>query len=194
MTHVDQIHPRIQAVNLETGQLTPFLFKYLVQLWERSGGPNDFIADMEDTDEIGLTNTQTDEVNKRITELRNERNLDSPSSEIAELDKRITALRNEIDLSPLWQTKTFFDVKLITTSANFTTFGDAIIVATSNVTITLNANPKDQEKVVVKRDTTAGSVTISAAAIDGTTSYVLLMNYEAAQCVYSETNSTWYIV
>lgn len=194
MIHVDQIHPRIQAVNLETGELTPFFFKYLVQLWERTGGPGDFIADFEDSDEIGLTNTQTVEVDKRVTALTNERNLDSPSSKISELEKQITALRNEIDLSPLWQTRQFFDVKVFSTAVNFTTFDDAIVIATSNVTITLNANPKDQEKVIVKRVTAAGTVTISTASIDGSTTYDLIVNYEAAQCVYSSIASAWYIV
>lgn len=39
-----RLHPRIQAVVTDTGVLTPFFFKWLVALWERTGGFDDAIT------------------------------------------------------------------------------------------------------------------------------------------------------
>lgn len=47
MTHADQLHHRVQVVDPETGLLTPFFFRWLVALYERTGGPDDLIANTE---------------------------------------------------------------------------------------------------------------------------------------------------
>jgi len=94
-----------------------------------------------------------------------------------------------------WGTPFFdSDTQFISTGTDFTTYGNSIIVATSNITITLNPNPINEEKVTVKRATGLGTVTISASAIDGTTNYKLITNYEAAQCIYSSIDNEWYVI
>lgn len=40
-THIDQLHPRTQFVDPETGLLTVQGYRFLTQSYERSGGPND---------------------------------------------------------------------------------------------------------------------------------------------------------
>lgn len=100
------------------------------------------------------------------------------------------------NLEYYWSTPTtdHNDIQLISTGSNITTYGDSIIVATSNITVTLNPNPIDKEKVTIKRATNLGTVTISASAIDGSTTYKLITNYEAAQCIYSNIDNEWFVV
>jgi len=96
-----------------------------------------------------------------------------------------------------WSTPFFdSDIQFITTGTSFTTYGNSIIIATSNITITLNPNPVNEEKVTIKRATSAGSVIINGGAypIDGAAIYTLITNYEAAQCIYSAIDNGWFIV
>lgn len=46
MTHIDQLHARVQFVN-EDGRLTPFAFRFLSSAWERLGGPTNEVANVE---------------------------------------------------------------------------------------------------------------------------------------------------
>lgn len=46
MTHTDQLHPRVQFTDQE-GLLTPFAFKFLASVYEKLGGPNDLIQELE---------------------------------------------------------------------------------------------------------------------------------------------------
>lgn len=92
----------------------------------------------------------------------------------------------------------FFDsgIRFTSTGTDVTTYGNSIIVATSNITITLNPNPINEEKVTVKRATNAGSVIVSGGVhiIDGDPTYSMITNYEAVQCIYSAIDGEWFIV
>ena len=199
MAHLDQLHPRIQAVEPETGLLTRPFFRWLTQLYEKLGGPSDFIQDLEigELYEPGITDSQLIVVKKQLNDLQNELDV-SPiwETKYTEIKKQLEDLQNELDMSPIWTTNNFFTTKVFSTGTAFTTYDNCIVVATSNITVTLNPNPKDQEKAIIKRNTTAGEVTISSSPIniDGASTYVLLMNYEAAHCVYSATDNEWFIV
>lgn len=175
MAHLDQLHPRIQAVELDTGLLTRPFFRWLSQLYERVGGPEDFIADTEigDLYESSISESRTDVTKKQLEDLE-----------------------TEFYMSPIWNTYNFFTTKVFSTSTAFTTYDNCIVIVTSNVTITLNANPKDQEKAIIKRNTEAGQVIIASSPIniDGMSTYTLLVNREAAHCVYSEKDNEWFIV
>lgn len=174
MSHADQLHHRLQVVNPEDGLMTPFFFRWLVQLYERTGGP---------TDSIG--NIESEILYIRVTD-----------SQLTDLKNKLDGLHIEFEVSPAWQSNDSFNLKLFSKSADFTTYESCIIVATSNITVTLNTNPKDQEKVIIKRATTAGEVTIASSPInvDGAATYKLIMNYEAVQCIYSQPDNAWYIV
>jgi hypothetical protein len=67
--HVDQLHPRIQAVDPQTGQITPFFFKWLVAMWERSGGPDDAVAAIELIDDLLEKGSKISELEKRLEDL-----------------------------------------------------------------------------------------------------------------------------
>jgi hypothetical protein len=99
MMHVDQIHPRVQAVNLETGELTPFFFKFLVKIWERTGGPNDFIDDAlnDDTYESGTIDSNLVALEQRVQALELDRDM-AVDSRIAVLQKRIEELELEVSM------------------------------------------------------------------------------------------------
>ena len=173
MTHVDCLHPKTPLIDIRTGLPTKFFSRWLYCIWTRTGGDQDFIEELQYISDWDESSVDTN---------------------ITNLDKKVDELSTELDIAPLWTTNNFFTTKVFSTSSNFTTYDNCIVIATSNITVTLNANPKDQEKVTVKRATTTGEVTISSSNIDGATTYVLLMNYEAAQCVYSMADNEWFIV
>lgn len=76
-TQTGRLHPRIQAVVSETGVLTPFFFKWLVTLWERTGGFDDAISPAQ-IDQFGfvsnslLTDEQIEEVVQSTEVLRSQ--------------------------------------------------------------------------------------------------------------------------
>lgn len=188
--HVDQIHPRILIVNPD-GTPTRFFFEWCRCMYERVGGPTDMVADLGTSiTPYTYIDANLIESNKTV-DTNNLQNLMSPSWD-TKPDYSDEIFRQLI-LSPAWDTKINDELQVITTAVNYTTTSNQLIIATSNITITLNANPKDKEVAIIKRDTTAGTVTISGT-IDGSTSYNLITNYEAAHCIYSYDNSTWYII
>lgn len=79
------------------------------------------------------------------------------------------------------------------TAVNYTTNGNQTIICTAILTITLNPTPDDGEIATIIRDTSAGLVTISAALISGSTTYVLITDFETARCVYSASRKAWYV-
>lgn len=62
-----RLHPRIQAVDTESGLLTPFFFKWLIGLWERSGGYEDAVASLETVSFVNVTNTITENEELLVT-------------------------------------------------------------------------------------------------------------------------------
>lgn len=88
------------------------------------------------------------------------------------------------------------DVKFISTAASYTTQGNSIVVATAVITITLNPYPIDGEKVTIKRAVPLGLVTVNGGGnnIDGASTYTIVTNYEAAQCIYSAIDGEWFII
>lgn len=81
-----------------------------------------------------------------------------------------------------------------TVSSAYTTTGsESLLIVTGATTITLNANPKDQEAVSVKRATTAGFVTVSGQ-IDGASNYTMTQNYQCIDLIYSVEAGEWLIV
>ena len=99
MTHVDQLHPRIQAVDLETGELTPFFFKYFVQLWERVGGPDDFIEDVQNGEvyEPGIADSRLIELEKRVQAIELDQDM-ANDSRIQTLERRIEELELQLEM------------------------------------------------------------------------------------------------
>ena len=81
-------------------------------------------------------------------------------------------------------------------SANHTCYGPEDIEATSNITITLNQEPEDNEIITVKRNTTAGNVIVDGGTIniDGATTYTMALNYESVHFRYSATSGIYLIV
>lgn len=110
-------------------------------------------------------------------------------------DDSITALQNE---SFFWATPTSFftDITVVSTGTAYTTQGNTLLIATAAITITLNPNPIDQEKVTIKRAVPTGLVTVSGGSknIDDMTTYEIPTDYEAVQIVYSITDDNWFIV
>ena len=83
-------------------------------------------------------------------------------------------------------------------SASTTTAGDEIIICTDAITVTLNAEPDDQEMVTVK--ITNGDVTIDAngKTLDGQTDITFIAtNFQgqpSIDCKYLTELDAWYIV
>jgi hypothetical protein len=81
-------------------------------------------------------------------------------------------------------------------SAAYTTAGSITVIATSNITVTLNASPDTGETVTIKRATTAGTVTIDGNGknIDGASTHTLILNYESRNILYVTETDEWLIV
>ena len=165
--HLDQLHPKLQAVEPNTGLLTRPFFRWLVQLYERVGGPEDFIAsvDIRELSLLGLTDSKITEQEK----------------EIAALDVEVSSGRS-----------TYFDLYTFPAkeiSADYTTFRNEILICTASITVTLNPYPKMGERVYIKR--TNGKVTI-VGIIDNKTDLILTADNAAVTLIF--TQSGWWII
>ncbi len=78
------------------------------------------------------------------------------------------------------------------TPGDVTTTKDQVIIATAELTVALNATPKDGEKVIVKRTFHGGVVTVSGA-IDGGTFFKMLLKNDSYTFCYSLAQAEWYI-
>lgn len=182
--------------------------RILFQLWNRTGGNDDLISTaVQSITNIEFSGTDSKDLSDRIDVLHKElsfiRQADpSLSSKIDDLQRELSlsyrsdiALEEGIKLALMFgESKIDNDFQLISTGSAYTTTKNQIIVVTSNVTITLNANPKNKEIAVVKRNTAAGAVTVSAGSktIDGAASISLATNYDSAICLYSYPNDEWF--
>lgn len=164
--HVDRLHPRITAVDLKTGVLTPFLFKWLIALWERTGGPSDFV-DEEEADEY-----DTNIIDTHVIALTN----------------RIKSLEMEMDIGRSdYAYQKFFKSREL--SINYTTKYDEILICMAAITVTLNPYAKINERVYIKR--TNGKVTI-VGTIDNKTN--LIINHDNASVTLVKTQTGWWIL
>jgi hypothetical protein len=186
---LDQLHPRIQATEPETGLLTPFFFRWLVQLYERVGGPDDFIVELQqgELSEIGLISSTIVDLRKTVEGYQNERDLDS-NSLITELQKKITELQIDFDMGiSNYAYQKFFKAKEI--NANYTTKENEILICTSNITVTLNTTAKIGERVYIKR--TNGQVTV-VGTIDNKSNLVMVAENSSVTLLH--TTSGWWIL
>lgn len=101
MTHIDQIHPRIQFTDKD-GYLTDFGFKFLQKTWEKLGGPDDFIEDLQNGElyEPGTTDTKLTQVINQLNELELLVELQNKESRINELESHINDLETQIEMLP----------------------------------------------------------------------------------------------
>ena len=86
--------------------------------------------------------------------------------------------------------------ELVSTDVDFTTTGNQIVIATSNITVSLNSYPEEKEEVFIKRATTLGTVIIDPVVknIDGDSTYNITLNYADIHCVYSAVDDEWFIL
>lgn len=82
-------------------------------------------------------------------------------------------------------------------SGSITTTGDQILICTntSPIVITLNANPRDAERVIVKRQNT-GAVSIAGNGnnIDGSTPLVIGSRYDAPTVMFTNAGGEWSVL
>lgn len=83
---------------------------------------------------------------------------------------------------------------IIPTSLDYTTIGSDIVICTDAVTVTLNAEPDDQEIATVKW--TAGSVVVdgNGKQIDGKDSWRINVKYTSLDIIYLVETDSWHIV
>lgn len=88
----------------------------------------------------------------------------------------------------------FGKFEVVSTSSDYTTKGNEIIICTntSAITITLNATPEDIEQVHVVRQNT-GAVTVSGT-INGQSSLAIGQRYSSPHLVYTIDGGEWSII
>ena len=112
---------------------------------------------------------------------------------------------NDVDLMPIFNQVTEANalpmftvsqspVDVLSVSANHTTAGDEIVIVTSNITVFLNPEPAELERVIIKRNTASGTVTVegNGHTIDGAATYMQVINYESVTVIYIDTE--WVII
>ena len=84
-------------------------------------------------------------------------------------------------------------ISVITITADYTSFGNEIIICANTlpITITLNPSPLNGEQVHIKR--TEELVTVNGD-IDGDTSKNIVLKYDAPALVFTDTIAEWSIV
>lgn len=85
-------------------------------------------------------------------------------------------------------------LNVVSTSADYTTTGNEIIICTNtnDITITLNVSPEDTEQVHIVRQN-VGGVTISGT-INGQSSLVIGQRYSSPHLVYTNDGGEWSII
>ncbi len=99
----------------------------------------------------------------------------------------------EVDLSLLIPPQVI-GKEVISTSSDFTTTGEQIIICTNTaaITITLNANPGDGEQVHIKRQNT-GRVDV-AGEIDGDTIKSITLRYDSPHLIFTVDAGEWSVI
>lgn len=141
------------------------LERFLHDLWIRTGGGNDDIAD------------------ESIKEL------------YPWIPSKPEEQVSEMNMFPRPADPAKFGVlEVVSTSADYTTTGNQIIICTntSDITITLNATPEDTEQVHIVRQN-AGGVTISGT-INGQSSLVIGQRYSSPHLIYTIDGGEWSII
>jgi len=157
----------------EIGPVVTYLNRFVNDLFLRSGGGDDAIVETQIV-ELYEPGIQTGNYEELLEEL--------------ELDVEMLGGQG-FDPSQLLPSVTV-------ESAAYTTAGSITVIATSNITVTLNASPDTGETVTIKRATTAGTVTIDGNGknIDGASTHTLILNYESRNILYVTETDEWLIV
>lgn len=173
MTQVNRIIyntiPQEWAFDPDIGPFIRDLLDIIQQLKVRTGGNDDFVS-----------NQQTKEL--------------FPWTALGE-SQLLPAFNTEKESNPLpIFTVSQSPVDVLSVSANHTTAGDEIVIVTSNITVFLNPEPAELERVVIKRNTALGTVTVegNGHTIDGAATYMQVINYESVTVIYIDTE--WVII
>ena len=128
-----------------------------------------------------VTNTTSGEVSE-VSELISGASL--ADELVGELEIDMDLITPQIDMG----------VEVISTSTDFTTTGDQVIICTNTlaVTITLNPTPDDGESVHIKRQNT-GTVTVSGS-VDGGTTLAIGGRYSAPHLIFTLAAGEWSII
>lgn len=185
--HVDQLHPRVQFVDTNSGLLTPFAFKWLVQVYKKLGGPQDFVDDNDNSFEYTVNEAMIANLQKNVENLQYD-NENYSDSKLKQIENQLSELETEIMIGrSVYLDHLTFPAKEI--SADYTTYKNEILICTDAITITLNTKPKYGERLYIKR--TNGQVTI-VGTIDGKTN--LIINGDNASVTLVYTANGWWIL
>jgi len=179
-------------------------------MWKRTGGGDDFIADQQ-IKELYPWSVRPEEDNVTLTELFPvQKTVEAESSGLTSLFKAPQELNdNLVYLFPTPQKETRdvlslysgvskadlagLEVEQVEITANFTTEGDQVIICnnTSAITVTLQSNPEDGQRLEIKRRDAL--VTLSGT-IDGSSSNTLPVRYDVVRLRYLASASEWMVM
>ena len=167
---VGRLHPRIQAVVTDTGVLTPFFFKWLITLWERTGGFDDAVTATQ-IDQFGFSS------NSLLTD-----------DQIEEVVQSTEVLRSQA--LPL--TQQFISRSV---SSSYTANPFELVSMTAQGTISLPQYPHDNDQVKLfnkngKRITLSGN----GNTIDGETAFITVRKSTLLDIQYFSEIGEWVIV
>lgn len=178
-----KVNPPIAA--LSKLNLPRPLIDIINQLWLRTGGSDDAIEGLE-IGELYEPGIESFNVEESFDDLQNDVPIES-----MDFSEALDDIYDEIQGAAVDPDQ--FRFQVITTTANFTTTQDQIVICnnTSAITITLNATPDDGERVYIKRR--SGAVTVSGT-IDGSSSLVIASKYDCPLLVYTDSSGEWSLI
>lgn len=165
----------VQLVDPRTGMATRFARDFLHRLWLRTGGNTD-----------AVTGTDPQRYQSLVGQLY---------GQTEEAPRSYPFVPDEEESPPRSYSVGFLpdETEIINATADFTTTGNQVIICTNSagITITLNPNPDDGERVTIKRQN--GGVFVSGL-IDGTTGKRIANRYSAPQLIYTLAAGEWSII
>lgn len=83
---------------------------------------------------------------------------------------------------------------VVVTAADYTTIGDQIIVATDELTVTLNATPEDRELVKIHANNGRVDIDANGKTINGETDAIIRRNFTTWDILYIVELDSWIII
>lgn len=118
-----------------------------------------------------------------------------PNPELDTIISAGDAIRANISVDKKGRVEAFSGESISTQSTNYVTIGDEVVLLSKNVTVSLNANPQDQERVYIKSATGLPfKVSGNGKKVDGQSLINFRKPYLGRTIIYSSDLGAWSII
>jgi len=191
----DLQHITVPLVDPETGRATTVFYRYLRGLKRNVDdvGDDEAPPSFENliynlASDIESVKGQVDVVSQQV------KDAEQPEQLLINIQEDLDSVAQELQQLNSHFIAAFKNTSTVITAANVTTANDSVVVCTAALTVTLNANPSDRERVTIKCKVAPVIIDGNSKDIDGDTTYTMLVDYEGIDLIYSATEDEWFKV